>query len=455
MQKHLIKFNENIFPLSFDRDYKPAPHISNWCSILQDSPRVCILAPRKHAKSFSIYCDLMWDIFRFPHRNLEILYLSFTKPLAAYHLRRLKELIEMNPFFKDIKNLTPAEGIIKYTWDGIHTIRIEPDGILSFKRGRHPDKVVLDDILSDPTTMLDLSVIMKINQRVFEDVFSLPKEGGEIKIVGTLQTSEDFMLKLKDLDHWKNSWGFYPAIISDNRKEVLWPELFPYERLMEIKSEIGEKAFLKEYMLQPVYTAEAYFNEIQINGIINTKLSPMKILKTNNDVVAAWDIGKKSHPSHITIFEIMNGIYVQKWQIFLDRMDYTKQVELMNDYQERYGFDKCYFDNTRGEMEGFWERSELERGIFVPCTFTRKMKHKLAANFEKFIVNKKVQLLDDRRQKRQILNCTNDLESIQTVEGHGDSFWSIAMALGGRIIDEVPEIQPLNKEFMDSWENFR
>ena len=61
--------------------------------------------------------------------------------------------------------------------------------------------------------------------------------------------------------------------------------------------------------------------------------------------------------------------------------------------------------------------------------FTQKKKFEIAAQFEKAVKNKKIVLLADDRQKRQILNCDNDLKSMDTPEGHGDSFWSNALAI--------------------------
>lgn len=442
-------FHNIVFPLGLDETFKKGSHINEWCFMLQHHKNTCILAPRKHSKSTTIYSYIMWEILRHPDKDLEILYLSYTKDMAAYHLSNFKIMFKRNEFFKNIRDLSRgAESVCRYTWDNKHRIKIEPDGILSFKRGRHPHIVILDDILSDPTTMLDLGVIMKINNRVFEDVMSLPKEGGKLIVIGTPQTTEDFFYKLKELSHF--AWSSCVAVISDKDQKVLWPEGFTYYRLMELKAELGEKAFMKEYQLTPVYAAEAFFQQKQVQSVINLNLNAVTFLKTENDVIAGWDIGKKTHPSHFVIFEIKDDAYIQRFQIFMDNVDYTVQVDKVNEYIERYGISRCYFDNTRGEMEGFMERGDLEKGVFIPINFNIKNKHTLAVEFEKAIVNKKIELLNDGRQTRQILNCTNDLKSVETVEGHGDSFWSIGLALGGSVIEKRMTVgMPLDLEKLD------
>lgn len=435
-------FHKNIFPLSFEGRYTEAPHTLNWATLLQSMKNVCIIAPRYHMKSTTIYSYLMWRILSNADRDYEILYLSYKKELAQYHIRHLKNFIERNPFFTDIIDLTPAESIVKYSLDNAHKFIIEPEGMLSFKRGRHPDEVIVDDPFQDPTTMLDLSVIQKINQRYWEDISNLPKVNGSgIKNIGTLQTTEDYLALLKNKKDY--AWIMNPAIISELKKEVLWKEMWSFERLIQKKEEIGDKAFSKEFMLQPVYTAEAFFSAIQINSIINTNLGALTNLNTENDVIAGLDVGKKSNPSHFTVFEIINGVFVQRFQTFLDTTDYTEQIKKLLAWQERYGFNKCYFDNTRSELENYLEDRTLNNSIYIPCIFTLKNKNKLAVEFEKIVNQNKIQLLDDDRQKRQILNVTNDLESVDTVEGHGDSFWSIALALAGQLVEKgkVPVFQ--------------
>ena len=85
---------------------------------------------------------------------------------------------------------------------------------------------------------------------------------------------------------------------------------------------------------------------------------------------------------------------------------------------------KGYIDNTRGELE--------DRGLnrsWLPLTFSQKSKMTMAQIFEQFIHDGRVKLQKDERQKQQILSVSNDLKAPDTPMGHGDAFFSIAMAL--------------------------
>ena len=53
----------------------------------------------------------------------------------------------------------------------------------------------------------------------------------------------------------------------------------------------------------------------------------------------------------------------------------------------------------------------------------------MAHIFEEYVHSGNLRLLRDERQKQQILSVNNDLKAPSTPMGHGDAFFSIAMAL--------------------------
>ena len=95
---------------------------------------------------------------------------------------------------------------------------------------------------------------------------------------------------------------------------------------------------------------------------------------------------------------------------------------------ENLRIDRLNYDDTRAEFEGFRERGELPDGMFG-VAFTAKSKFKMAAEVDRFITGEKILLINDQRQKRQLLNVDNDLKAVQTSEGHGDCFFSLCLAV--------------------------
>ena len=142
-------------------------------------------------------------------------------------------------------------------------------------------------------------------------------------------------------------------------------------------------------------------------------------------VVAGVDIGKKRSPSHISVFECMDNILTQIHQKFLDGWDYTRQVEYFIEAIEFFKIDYLYYDNTRGEME---ER-HLPQRICIPIVLSEVNKRRMANSFSKLIEQKKIRLLSDDRFEKQILCVRNDLHAPETPMGHGDSFFSVMLAI--------------------------
>jgi len=434
----------NIYPDSFtDKEpFKRGDHIDEWADMMQRG-NTCIVSSRKHSKSLTAYAYLQWEIAKHIDRDLEILYISYDKNLARYHIHRFKRTIAMNPFFKQLRDLTPknVEGIAKYTWDGKHTITLKPGGILTFERGKHPDILILDDVLADPANALNFNIIDKINTLVKEVAFSLPKEGGHVIVVGTTQTPVDFFYDLKHAPHFQ--WGIYPAIKDLKSGKPLWPEMYSYNRLMQIKNhEIGNKAFDKEYMCKPVWSADSFFNEQDVMDTVNSNLKNYNTLRTKNDVGIGWDIGKHSHPAYVTAFEFVpigkgQEIAVQRHVKWLEGWEYYKQLDYVKGLVERLRADWVNFDNTRGELEGFYEKGQMDKSVFFPINFNVKTKSQMATEYEKRVHNADsrgnkaptIQHINHRRSINQVLVVTNDLQAVATHEGHGDSFWGNALAL--------------------------
>jgi hypothetical protein len=428
-------FLENIYPLSFHKGvYKSVKHTLNWADLMQNNRKMALLSARKHLKSSTLYAYVMWRLLH-TKKDYEILYLSYKSDMAQYHTKNIKNLILKNPFFEDVKDLTQAESILKFQSLKGYKFVVEPEGIMSFKRGRHPDEVLNDDILADPTNELNLLVIDKISRTFFEDVMSLPKEGGRIYLFGTPQHQEDLFFKLKNNEGW--IWSENKAIINEANKEVLWIEMFPFERLLEIRDkEIGEKAFNKEYMCSPVYSEEAFFRREELLNIVNVKLeNKIKLPEFSYGLlISGLDIGKHAHPSHFVIFaKDRENRYIMLYEKFFDNMEYIVQAKFINEIINNLKVSKVYFDNTRGEFEGFLEEGIIVKNIWMPVRFSTQEKFTMAANFEKIVKDKRIELINDERMIKSIASVNNDLEALETPEGHGDAFWSIALALSYEI----------------------
>ena len=64
-----------------------------------------------------------------------------------------------------------------------------------------------------------------------------------------------------------------------------------------------------------------------------------------------------------------------------------------------------------------------------PVQFNVKTNNAMAVSLNTIVRENRCALIDDVRQIDQLLQVNNDLQAIESPQGHGDSFWSNALAL--------------------------
>lgn len=445
----------NIFSLSFT-SFKKGQYVEELADWMQMNDWFMRISAKDHFKSTSLYADFMWQLLKNPFKNQEFHYFSYQDSMAAYHIGKIKKLIYLNPLYESCIDLKPtAEGVISYSWDysykkkQAHVITMEPHGLLTFKRGIHCDGVYVDDPLQDPDNKLLLTKIVKINNIIKTQILDMPKADGFCKVVGTPQTTDDFFFD-KNLQK-KFAVKIQPAEKDPKNKVSIWPEHMTWDELKQRELIRGKKIYNQEYLCSPVYSENSWFTKEEILKVVNPDLSNRSIFDIINtaehyETFAGWDLGKKRHPAHFTVFQIkeINGQRkaIQIHQAFFDSWDYAgrnddifdadnpTQLSYIKQAIKAFRINRLFADNTRGELTTLEERKELPREIEL-CNFTSKDKYAMATDFEKGVNQGFIELQNDQRMISQILLVTNDLQAVETPEGHGDSFWSIALCFKG------------------------
>jgi hypothetical protein len=250
--------------------------------------------------------------------------------------------------------------------------------------------------------------------------------------VGTPQSYEDtlFQLKVDPTFHWARQ----PAILDEQSQATLWPERFDYARLRRIRAAIKQRAFQVEYLLVPAALADAFLPPEAVRECVDEALTLSSLDEPFENaehfpVYAGVDVGKSLHPSHISVFvQAPDRTLVMVHQAFLDHVDYRVQTSHINRVIKHFNITKCYYDSTRAELEdrGLSKRARGQR-------FTASVKANMALLLERRVYaaleEPGIILYKDDRMLRQISAVTKDLQSVETSEGHGDSFWSIALAV--------------------------
>ena len=424
-------FLYGIFAVAVERVdglFETGAHIHRWAYRMQKYPKTCTKSARYHLKTTIALAYIAWRMYKQDERYEEWLFMAYNEAMAGYHIKNLKRYISAIPeYFGQFKSLSIADSIIHYEKDGKEFL-CEPSGIMSFKRGRHPKGMICDDILRDPSVKLDISQLKKIETIFLEEIMSMPKE--ELHVFGTPQDPEDLFWKLQNISEFNYEEA---RAIKDELKHItLWPEVWGWDKCVAHRDAIGPKAFNKEFQCSPVRSEEGYFEDQEIRDIINPHLHELGVYKKrtlHEYSYAGLDLGKKRHPSHLSVFGTdRKGRLIQLASIWMDQWDYTRQLELCRMAIENLGIRTLYYDDTRAEFEGFREVGDLP-GEMRGIVFTQKSKQEMALEFEKRVRTKSMILLPDERQRRQILNVDNDLQSVASHEGHGDAFYSNALAV--------------------------
>ena len=425
----LYFFVEHIFSKSeslFSNKFVNGKLIEEICNLLQNNKKTARVGPRDHFKSTAFYAHFMWRLLQSSSSGMEGHYFSYQYQMAAYHINKIKQAIKSNEYFDGlIDKKKNAESVICYSWDNVNFATLEPHGLLEFKRGIHAPLLYVDDPFQDPASKMLITVIKKINSIFAGQILDMAQD--ELHVCGTPQTNNDFFFDENVMSRFATH--IKPAILSEAKREVLWPEWMGWEELQLRRKEKGEKLFKQEYQCSPTYAEDAFITKETLYALVNPSLPNLSVNKpyeTENEVVAGFDIGKKAHPSHLAVFEIVDGKRRMIHQKFFDGVDYTDQIEYLTLAIENFKIDNLFYDDTRGEFESFQEQSILPPEM-AGVVFTSKSKHSMAVAFDASISNKMIEFLDDRRMLEQMLLVTNDLKAIETPEGHGDSFWSVAL----------------------------
>ena len=428
------EFVRDIWSQSYDHpEYFQAWHVGVLAEDIEECVdaglNYCAVLPRFHFKSTVLgHAFSVWRLLKAP-RDCSVLYLSYSDGMARYHISEINKTIARNPVLTEMMvNRSPKADFSARFYINKQPMEIMHGGLFSFKRGLHVNgALIADDVLRDPENPLNMGQITKVEDHFMTESLFIPLKGVPVIVLGTPMMPGDLLTKLKDDSRFK--YRILPALDPAPGRRVLMPELYSEEWLLQ-QQEARPKSFASEFMLVPHFSTESYFNEEDITKCEDETLRIHPATKPYNDrlpadqIFAGFDVGKKRHPSHLVIFKQSGDRIDQIHSSFLDGWSYSDQISFLNEVAETFDISKGYIDNTRGELE--------DRGLdsrWHGMHFTLKNKNTMAHVFEEFVHSGRLHLISDERQRQQILSVSNELKAPETPMGHGDAFFSIALAL--------------------------
>ncbi len=218
-----------------------------------------IEAPRKHAKSECISINYpSWLIGNYPEIRIGIV--SKTAPLAEQTVAAIKNRIENDPryfsIFGDLKPKNPQKWTDSEFYVNRKTISkfatLYACGLGGSLTGRGFDVIIADDII-DEENVNTPNQLEKASRWFFKVLLTTLFSNGATLVIGTRWHYADLYNDLiQPPEKGGKGWPckIYRAIQNYEDVEkgaaprVLWPEVWPYERLMKKKDEIGSVYFL-------------------------------------------------------------------------------------------------------------------------------------------------------------------------------------------------------------------
>lgn len=427
------EFLTETWSLSFENpEWFKNWHIQLICEDIERARRdekfyACVL-PRAHLKSTLAEAFCVYQILEKP--GIDSIYISNKEIMAKYHTGSIKSKIEENSILKfRMKDHSPmSDAVVKYKYGG-RISKILTSGVFTFKRGTHVrGSTICDDLLRDPNNPMSYTEIEKTEERFMREMINIPIRGAFLWVLGTPMLPNDLLFKLQEDRRFY--YRALPAMNPDDEHEVLMDP--PYDKKWLI-SQAGttpqqQRAFQTEFMLIPYLSTITYFTNKDLDPVINRDLKNWSVfsdpkIDSATAVVAGMDVGKKRNPSHLSIFAVKDNRLIQLHESFLENMVYTEQVDYLKTAIRNFRIDAVYIDNTRGELE--------DRGLPYQCkmtSFNVKLKNEMAQVLESLVHSSRIELINNDRFISQILCVDANLKAPETPMGHGDSFWSVALA---------------------------
>jgi len=279
-------FSSYVMQDELGKRWRIARHQREWFELLESGyPRILVIAPRASAKSTSVMSWLIRQIGLNP--NLITKYVCGDDNLAIAKLGFMRRNMLHNPRYKEVFphiQVSPAKEdedtkhkltVERSLGLGLQDPTIEAFSVLSTGTGGRAHIIIFDDII-DPRLAVDSpSMLPKVQYRVEHDWLNLLYPGGRAIMIGSYWSFNppDIYVNYSRNPRWK-LWrkpACYRAPDGSLKGPVLWPEVWPLERL-EDRLKDGEAAFRQQFLLEGVVEARDYFTEEGIQKCLKSDI---------------------------------------------------------------------------------------------------------------------------------------------------------------------------------------
>lgn len=366
-------FTSALLMRNFDNP-RPTPefHRELWEMCASDRSQVAIAAPRGHAKSTCITHAYTLASVLFRERQFVII-ISETESQSILFLEDIKAEILEN------EDLIALFGTMKLKKDTSTDIVVEMHDGYKFRiiakgseqkirglkwGGKRPDLIVGDDLESDES-VLSKERREKFRNWFFSAVLPALSEYGVIRIVGTVLHMDSLLERLLKNSAWYSK-RFQAH--GENFSDILWPDLWPRERLEAKRVEYIEEGFpegySQEYLNWPIDAESALFRRKDFLKIQEEDWNKPKTYYAAADFAISEK--EKGDSTVIVVGGVDNEGYLHIVDIVKGRYDSLEIMERLFEINARYSPEMFIFETEKVDkaLGPFLDREMMNRGEF-------------------------------------------------------------------------------------------
>lgn len=341
-KKHFLVFLRLELGLEIGRPQK------EWWSVLQDPADTVILAPRDHGKSHSLVRGYAaWKVKYNPFCK-EVLILGSDSASAIENLDKFKSMLKTSPSLASLLPVSRKDFNTRAEIRLTNGVTIKAKGFFSPLRGRHPQLILLDDVVNEKNSSSEEGR-KKVKDYFYSVVYPMKDKGTQtlrdqgykpqIVVLGTAQNDEDLYHELRKNPTFKTLTQ--SAIVNADRKEVLWPERYSWDDLMQIKVAMGSLQFAKEYCNEPVTEDTSLFPPSLFTPMFDYNRSYLLDYEGSNPTYLGVDFsvpGEQGGDYTVAMVgERLPGDYINIIGLWRDKPEtMSKQVEKIADMAKRF-----------------------------------------------------------------------------------------------------------------------
>ncbi len=430
------------FEYFFNRysEWTLAPHSRHFVEQALGREAVLLNVPPRHAKSeiFSVWLPL-WHIAR--NRDVQILLISKTLDQALKFTREMAEHLEGNDkliedfgrFQPDSKSApwSPSTGRFmvagrkRQSLSGDLTIMARGAGQKVY--GFAADLIIADDVVDEENSETPESR-RKLERWFHNIVETRLQPDAPTWVVGTRFHEDDLYGHLasltddpleEDYDVEPRLWTHinFPAVSNWERKEVLWPEVWSFERLMKKRRRIGSAIFDQAYQQNPIPSDERLVQPEWIQGCFDRDRSWGPQKKFGTRVISIDPSPTKMWGWVIAdVASDRNRFFVNVLEVFSRKMGVREAVTELEQLARAYSPDAIIF-----------EKNAAQRWFFEDLGFIDWRKRY------------KVKAIDHETGR-------NKVDPVQGFQSIGADFEAGTIRLPGASLKDEEAMEPLTRE---------